>query len=38
VLISGGKYQVVELSGENINITNKHDGTEIAVGNQVHIA
>ncbi|GJN34252.1 hypothetical protein PR202_gb22899 [Eleusine coracana subsp. coracana] len=30
-----GKCQVVELSGENINITYKHDGTEIAVGNKV---
>jgi hypothetical protein len=31
----GGKCQVVELSGENINITYKHDGTQIAVGNKV---
>lgn len=30
----GGKCQVVELSGENINITYKHDGTQIAVGNK----
>uniref|UniRef100_A0A453KKS3 Anaphase-promoting complex subunit 4 WD40 domain-containing protein n=1 Tax=Aegilops tauschii subsp. strangulata TaxID=200361 RepID=A0A453KKS3_AEGTS len=29
-----GKCQVVELSGENINITYKHDGTHIAVGNK----
>ncbi|KAL6592433.1 hypothetical protein ACP70R_049486 [Stipagrostis hirtigluma subsp. patula] len=29
-----GKCQVVELSGENINITYKPDGTEIAVGNK----
>ncbi|ONM54084.1 THO complex subunit 3 [Zea mays] len=29
-----GKCQVVELSGENINITYKHDGTQIAVGNK----
>ncbi|XP_062193814.1 THO complex subunit 3-like [Phragmites australis] len=29
-----GKYRVVELSGENINITYKHDGTAIAVGNK----
>uniref|UniRef100_A0ACD5XQX0 Uncharacterized protein n=1 Tax=Avena sativa TaxID=4498 RepID=A0ACD5XQX0_AVESA len=31
-----GKCQVVELSGENINITYKHDGTHIAVGNKVY--
>uniref|UniRef100_A0A0E0QPD8 Anaphase-promoting complex subunit 4-like WD40 domain-containing protein n=1 Tax=Oryza rufipogon TaxID=4529 RepID=A0A0E0QPD8_ORYRU len=29
-----GKCQVVELSGENINITYKHGGTQIAVGNK----
>lgn len=34
-VFSGGKCQVVELSGENINITYKHDGTQIAVGNKV---
>lgn len=32
----GGKCtQNVELSGENINITYKPDGTHIAVGNKV---
>jgi THO complex subunit 3 len=35
VFFSGGKCQTVELSGENINITYKHDGTQIAVGNKV---
>jgi len=34
---SGGKCQVIELSGENINITYKHDGSQIAVGNKVCI-
>ncbi|KAF0912137.1 hypothetical protein E2562_013027 [Oryza meyeriana var. granulata] len=29
-----GKSQAVELSGENINITYKHGGTHIAVGNK----
>jgi len=29
-----GKCQVIELSGENINITYKHDGSQIAVGNK----
>ena len=38
VFFSGGKCQVVELSGENINITYKHDGTQIAVGNKVRTA
>uniref|UniRef100_A0A0E0EQI2 Uncharacterized protein n=1 Tax=Oryza meridionalis TaxID=40149 RepID=A0A0E0EQI2_9ORYZ len=31
-----GKCQVVELSGENINITYKHGGTQIAVGNKIN--
>ena len=34
---SGGKCQIIELSGENINITYKHDGSQIAVGNKVCI-
>jgi len=29
-----GKCQIIELSGENINITYKHDGSQIAVGNK----
>lgn len=34
----GGKCaQSVELSGENINIAYKHDGTNMAVGNRVII-
>jgi hypothetical protein len=33
----GGKCsQSVELSGENINIAYKHDGTHMAVGNRVN--
>jgi hypothetical protein len=36
-VFSGGKCQVIELSGENINITYKHDGSQIAVGNKVRI-
>lgn len=36
--LAGGKCsQQVELSGENINITYKPDGTHIAVGNRVLI-
>lgn len=36
ILVAGGKCsQQVELSGENINITYKPDGTHIAVGNRV---
>lgn len=35
--LAGGKCsQQAELSGENINITYKPDGTHIAVGNRVH--
>ena len=37
-MIAAGKCsQHVELSGENINITFKPDGTHIAVGNRVSI-
>lgn len=37
-ILSGGKCaQSVELSGENINIAYKHDGTNMAVGNRVSI-
>lgn len=33
---TGGKCsQLAELSGENINITYKPDGTHVAVGNRV---
>lgn len=36
VLVAAGKCsQQVELSGENINITYKPDGSHIAVGNRV---
>lgn len=35
--LAGGKCsQLAELSGENINITYKPDGTHIAVGNRVN--
>lgn len=35
---AGGKCsQQAELSGENINITYKSDGTHVAVGNRVHV-
>lgn len=38
VLVAAGKCsQQVELSGENINITYKPDGSHIAVGNRVSI-
>lgn len=38
VTTAGGKCsQLAELSGENINITYKPDGTHVAVGNRVHL-
>lgn len=37
--LAGGKCsQQAELSGENINITYKPDGTHVAVGNRVCFA
>ena len=38
LVFAGGKCsQQAELSGENINITYKPDGTHITVGNMVHV-